>query len=223
MSSQSNRSIERKPIATATKTETLVPPGKRLQRADARRNRRKVLDAARRCFSEDGLDVRVEKVARKAGVGVGTMYRHFPTKEDLLQALADDRFAGLADAARKGVDDPDAWNGFAEFMRYSAEVMAEDRALSEAMDQRPQMCAQAAEEAQLLEVVADLIERAQAAGALRPDVVPEDVPSLICGLGRATHATEGRPTMSWERYLAIILAGLRPPDAPDRVEGLPTG
>jgi hypothetical protein len=89
--------------------------------------------------------------------------------------------------------------------------MADDRALSEAMDQRPEMCGQAAEDVRLLEIVGELIERAQAEGALRDDVVPEDVPSLICGLGRATRETEGRPSMSWERYLAIILAGLRPP------------
>ena len=211
----------------STATTTTSPPtaadGPRIQRADARRNRRKVLDAARKAFAEDGLDVRVEKVARRAGVGVGTVYRHFPTKEDLLQALADDRFAGLADAARSALDDPDAWDGFSEFMRYSAEVMAEDRALSEAMDQRPQMCGRAAEEARLLEIVGELIERAQAEGALREDVVPDDVPSLICGLGRATRESEGRPTMSWERYLAIILAGLRPPGPANGIEGLPSG
>jgi AcrR family transcriptional regulator len=193
--------------ATAASAST---DGARTQRADARRNRRKVLDAARKAFAEDGLDVRIEKVARKAGVGVGTVYRHFPTKEDLLQALADDRFAGLAEAARRALDDPDAWSGFSEFMRYSAEVMAEDRALSEAMDQRPEMCGQAAEDVRLLEIVGELIQRAQADGALRADVVAEDVPSLICGLGRATRESEDRPSMSWERYLAIILAGLRP-------------
>jgi AcrR family transcriptional regulator len=170
-----------------------------------------VLEAARSCFAEQGLDVRVKQIARRAGVGVGTVYRHFPTKEDLLQALADDRFAGLADAARTGLGDPDPWSGFAAFMRYSAKVMAEDRALSEAMDQRPQMCSRAAEDARLLEIVAELIERAQDSGALREDVVAEDVPSLICGLGRATRESEDRPTMSWERYLGIILAGLRPP------------
>jgi AcrR family transcriptional regulator len=199
----------------ASITKTLPSDAPRVQRADARRNRRKVLDAARAGFAEDGLDVHVEKIARRAGVGVGTVYRHFPTKEDLVQALADDRFAGLAEAARKALDDPDAWNGFSEFMRYSAKVMAEDRALSEAMDQRPEMCGQAAEDVKLLEIVGELIARAQAEGALREDVVPEDVPSLICGLGRATRDTPGRPAMSWDRYLAIILAGLRPPaDSP---------
>jgi AcrR family transcriptional regulator len=205
---------------TTSATATTPSDGARTQRADARRNRRKVLDAAKKTFAEDGLDVRIEKVARKAGVGVGTVYRHFPTKEDLLQALADDRFAGLAEAARKALDDPDAWNGFSGFMRYSAEVMAEDRALSEAMDQRPEMCAHAAEEVRLLEIVGELIERAKAEGALREDVVADDVPSLICGLGRGTREAVGRSSMSWERYLEIILAGLRPPaDAPPPARG----
>jgi AcrR family transcriptional regulator len=194
-----------------TKTATSPANGERTQRADARRNRRRVLDAARASFAEDGLDVHMEKIARAAGLGVGTVYRHFPTKEDLLRALADDRFAGLAEAARAALDDPDPWSGFCEFMRYSAKVMAEDRALSEAMDQRPEICGQAAEEVHLLEIVGELIARAQAHGRLREDVVPEDVPSLICGLGRATSAKEGGPAMSWERYLEIILAGLRAP------------
>jgi AcrR family transcriptional regulator len=197
-------------MTTTSKSPGSTGEAPRAQRADARRNRRKVLDAARGSFAENGLDVRVEQIAQEAAVGVGTVYRHFPTKEDLLEALADDRFAGLAEAARQGLDDPDAWNGFAQFMRYSAKVMAEDRALSEAMDQRSDMCGQAAERVKLLETVGELIERAQAAGELRQDVVAEDVPSLICGLGRATRESGGRPTMSWERYLAIILAGLRP-------------
>lgn len=168
-----------------------------------------MLDAARASFAEDGLDVPVERVARRAGVGVGTVYRHFPTKEDLLEALADDRFAGLAEAASAGLEDPDPWNGFRDFMRHSARVMAEDRALSEAMDQRPEVCSRAAQGVALLEIVAQLIARAQAEGTLREDIVPEDVPSLICGLGRATRANHGTLAMSWERYLEIILAGLR--------------
>jgi AcrR family transcriptional regulator len=196
----------------ATAKTTPIPPAEvHIQRADARRNRRRVLDAARAGFAEDGLDVHVEKIARAAGVGVGTVYRHFPTKEDLLEALADDRFAGLAEAARAGLEDPDPWDGFAAFMRHSAKVMAEDRALSEAMDQRPEICGRAAEEVDLLEIVAELIARAQADGVLREDVAAEDVPSLICGLGRATRAKEGGLAMSWERYLEIILAGLRAP------------
>lgn len=181
----------------------------RIQRADARRNREKVLAAARRQFAGQGLDAQIDEIARDAGVGVGTVYRHFPTKEDLLQALADDRFEGLAAAGRASLVVDDPWQGFVEFMTYSARVMAEDRALSEAMDQRPALCGQAADKVEMLLVTGEVVARAQASGQLRADIVAEDVPSLICGLGRAVRANDDRPAMSWERHLEIILAGLR--------------
>ncbi len=181
----------------------------RVQRADARRNRERVLVAARAQFADRGLDAQMDEIARAAGVGVGTVYRHFPNKEDLLQALADGRFEGLADAARAALEVDDPWDGFAAFMTYSARVMAEDRSLSEAMDQLPGTCASSAERVGLLELTGEVVERAQASGQLRPDLVAWDVPSLVCGIGRAIRVDSGRPTMSWERYLEIILAGLR--------------
>jgi AcrR family transcriptional regulator len=184
------------------------------QRADARRNRKRILAAAREQFAERGLDVHMEQIARAAEVGVGTVYRHFPAKEDLLQALADERFACFADNARIALDDPDPWNGFCEFMRKSGRVTAEDRALSEAMDQLPYLCAAAAEKARLLDLTRELIERAKASGSMRADFTAEDVPSLMRGLARATasHA-DGPPAMGWERYLEIMLAGLARSDS----------
>src|SRR5262245_9129452 len=182
----------------------------RKQRSDARRNRARVLDAARRQLSEHGLDTQIEQIAREAGVGVGTVYRHFPTKEALFEALAEDKFEGLARAAREGLELDDPWEGFVHLMTYAGGRMAGDRGLGEAMDQRPGICGAAATAAGLPELTAELVERAQAAGRLRPDVTADDVPSLICGLGRAVRAgAEGGPSMSWERYLEIILAGLR--------------
>jgi AcrR family transcriptional regulator len=193
-------------MATATHEKTPM------LRADARRNRERILAAAREQFAEHGLDVQMEQIARVAGVGVGTVYRHFPAKEDLLQALADERFARFADRARAGLEDPDPWNGFCELMRESARVTAEDRALSEAMGQLPGLCAAAAEKAHLLELSGELIERAQASGAMRADFTAEDVPSLMRGLARATAPHDsGPPAISWERYLEIMLAGLRRP------------
>jgi AcrR family transcriptional regulator len=185
-----------------------IPPTAAPRRADAVRNRKKVLDAARRLFAEQGLDVPMDEIAAAAGVGVGTVYRHFPNKEDLLAALVDYRFAILAEAARESLDDPDPWNAFATFMRRSAKLVVDDRGVSEAMDQRPEMCDAAASRAELVELSSELLSRAQAAGVVRPDIVQADIPNLLCGLGRATGAREGA-LKSWERYVEIMLAGLR--------------
>jgi AcrR family transcriptional regulator len=191
-----------------------VPATEVKQRADARRNRKRILAAAREQFAELGLDVRMEQIARASGVGVGTVYRHFPAKEDLLQALADERFASLAEKARAALQDPDPWNGFCQLMRESARVTAEDRSLSEAMDQLPDLCTVAAEKVRLLELTGELIERAQASGAMRADFTADDVPSLMRGLARATVPHDnGPPAMSWARYLEIMLSGLRAREA----------
>jgi AcrR family transcriptional regulator len=182
------------------------------QRADARRNRKRILSSARKQFAEQGLDLHIGALARDAQVGVGTVYRHFPCKEDLLQALADERFAYFAEKAREALEDPDPWHGFCELLRESGRVVAEDRALSEAMDQLPTLCATSAEKVHLQEIMGELIERAKADGSMRSDFTADDVPSLMRGLARATAPQgSGPPAMSWERYLEIMLAGLRAP------------
>ncbi len=180
-------------------------------RADARRNRTRIVQAARECFAEDGLDAQMDDVARRANVGVGTLYRHFPTKEELYEALAADRFARLAEWAREALADPDPWEGFARFMYRAAELQANDRQLSEVMGSQPGLMREASEKVAMMEIVEKLIARAQDAGALRPDVVPEDVPTLMCGLGRATQLDAPGLSMSWKRFVAIILDGLRAP------------
>jgi AcrR family transcriptional regulator len=202
---------------TATQTRSpAAPPVAIKQRADARRNRKRILAAAREQFSEHGLDVRVERIARAAGVGVGTVYRHFPNKEDMLEALVDERFAYFAEVAREALEDPDPWNGFRTLMRESARVTAEDRAVSEALDQFSGLCHCAAENTGLDELTAELIERAKESGSMRADFSVDDISSVMCGLGRATAPrADGPPPMDWERYLEIVLAGLRArPDEP---------
>lgn len=190
----------------ATETTTSRP-----QRADARRNRESVLESARAQFAEHGLDAQIDEIARGAGVGVGTVYRHFPTKDDLLKALAQARFEGLAEQARQALEADDGWEGFVEFMTYSAQVMAEDQMLSEAMDQRGELCGGAAESVGLIDLVSAMVDRAKAEGNLRTDAEPWDVPGLICGIGRAVRAAPGVPALTWQRHLEIILAGLRAP------------
>jgi AcrR family transcriptional regulator len=176
-------------------------------RADARRNREKVLKAARVCLARDGLDAQMEEIARRAKVGVGTVYRHFPTKDDLVVALAGERFDRLAELARAALEVDDAWEGFCGFLRGGAEIQITDRALSEVMLDRGDVMREHAERVDILGLVDALMNRAKAAGALRQDAEPEDVPMMICALGGAAEMT----TMSWERYLALAIDGLRAP------------
>lgn len=203
---------------TATKDKSTPPPGdgvidagQRGLRADARRNREAVLKAARELFAEQGRDAQMEDIARAAGVGVGTVYRHFPTKDDLVAALADERFARLEEKASQCLEIDDPWDAFCEFVRYSTQVQADDRALSEVMGSRPEMMTGAADCSGLWEPITALVERAQAAGAMRADAGPEDVPALLCGVGSVTHQENTPAGMNWRRLLEIMLDGLREP------------
>jgi AcrR family transcriptional regulator len=206
---------------TATTKEKMPPAAlAKPLRSDARRNRERVLDAARECFARDGLDAQMDDIASVAEVGVGTVYRHFPTKQALAEAIAADHFDRLAASARAALEVADAWEAFGTFLRNSAQVQAGDRALAEVMAAEPEvMCDAASRRPDLHEALAELVRRAQDAGDLRKDLVTADVPMLICGIGRATLAGSKGPTMSCGRYLEIMLDGLRAPgsgELPDR-------
>jgi AcrR family transcriptional regulator len=142
---------------------------------------------------------------------VGTVYRHFPTKDDLIAALVAERFQRLADKAREGLEMPDAWEGIAGFIRFSAQLQADDRGLCEVMGSRPELMDTAARAAGLAELCEQLVKRAQRSGGLRRDLVWEDIPMIACGLGRITQATAGPATGRWPRLVEIILDGLRAP------------
>ena len=145
-------------------------------------------------------------------MGVGTVYRHFPTKEALVEALAADHFRHLAESARAALEESDPWEGFSGFMYRSAEVQAKDLALAEVMAAQPALVRQAAiNRSDLHEAVGELVARAQRAGKLRKDVVPDDVPMLMCGIGRMTRVDSKGSASSWRRYVAIVLDGLRSP------------
>src|ERR1700759_3383884 len=103
-------------------------------RSDARRNREAVLAAAQELFAKEGLEAQTPDVAKAANVGVGTVYRHFPTKDHLIAALVSERFDRLAGNVQEGLEAADAWEGVANFIRFAAEIQAEDRALCEVMN-----------------------------------------------------------------------------------------
>jgi AcrR family transcriptional regulator len=191
----------------------LVAPGDRPLRADARRNREKVLLAARAVFSEHGRDAQIDDVARRAGVGVGTVYRHFPTKEALIEALMVSAFEAIAAEAEAALDVEDPWEAFASVLWTGAEIMAADRALSEVFASIPGAMESAMPTVEgLTDTMSKVIARAQAAGALRPDLVVDDIPMVMCGIGSATKK-EHRCEQAWRRHLSIVLDGLRAPAA----------
>jgi AcrR family transcriptional regulator len=183
-------------------------------RADARRNRELVLAAAEAVFGESGLNGQIEEVARRAGVGVGTVCRNFPTKQALVEAVLTSMYESLLDRALEALDHPDAGEAFERFFVTFPEFQARHRALGEQMAKELELptSAQPIREA-LVRALAELVSRAQAAGAVRADIGPADVSMLFAGVAHATAiAGELQPVLR-ERYVRIILDGLRPNDA----------
>jgi AcrR family transcriptional regulator len=202
-------------MSAATHHEPLQPtkpaPIERALRADARRNREAVINAAKELFAELGLDAQMPDVARRAKVGVGTVYRHFPTKDDLIAALVVERFERLAQKAAEGLEADDAWEGISGLIRFAAEIQADDRGLCEVMGSRPEVMDAAARAVELPELCELLVKRAQRTGQLRRDLTWEDIPMIACGLGTITQATVGPAAGRWPRLVEIVLDGLRAP------------
>jgi AcrR family transcriptional regulator len=200
-------------MTTLTKTKptspqtTTVVPG---LRADARRNQLAVIAAAKKLFADQGLDAQMPDVAKAAKVGVGTVYRHFPTKDDLIAALAAERFERLAEKAREELEVEDSWEGFCDFIRFSAQIQADDRGLCEVMGSRPEVMGASAEAVGLDKLCDRLVKRAQRSGELRKDLEWEEIPMIACALGGITKA-HGPGAGRWPRLVEIVLDGLRAP------------
>jgi AcrR family transcriptional regulator len=180
-------------------------------RRDAERNRERIMAAAEEVFTERGLEVSLDEVARQAGVGVATVYRRFPTKEDLVEALFVSRIEEVAALAERAGQAADPWTGLVSFMIGAAEMMAENRGLRQMMMYssygRDKVWYARQRNAPL---VTKLVQRAQAAGQLRMDVQPTDIPFIVFVLTDAAQfAREVRPDL-WRRYLTLVFDGLRP-------------
>ena len=180
-------------------------------RADAERNRKKLLAAAHDVFARHGLDAGVEEVAREAGVGVGTLYRRFPTKESLVEAVVAERFEsmGAAFSVAAGEHD-DPWESFRAGAAGLAEAIAADhgffQVVSETVAREPSV--RALRDRMLL-VLEPVVVRAQEAGELRTDISARDIPGLCAVAARLPRWKLEEDPDVWRRYLRVVLDGLR--------------
>ncbi len=190
-------------------------------RADARRNHERVLAAAEELFSEHGAKTSLEEIARRAGVGVGTVYRHFPTKEALIAAVVGEMQRGLLEATQVALADPDAGAALKTLLVKVADIHSRRRLLAEEMSNHVTTIVDGSMVKDTFRsAVNEIVRRAQDVGAIRPDIGPGDVAVLMAGIAHATSLTFDIDPMLRHRYLAIMLDGLRPLD-PTPLPGSP--
>jgi AcrR family transcriptional regulator len=191
-----------------------APPSDSL-RADARRNRRQLIDAAARAFAEDGGDVPMEEIARRAGVGVGTLYRRFPDRDALVLAVAQDSLQGLVTQVREAVEqEPRAWDALVRSISYSRELKLSVRPASSvsatgaaAVRSDPVI---ADLRQQFAELLTRLVDAAQREGSMRADVGAGDVVHLFTLVYRTTETrAQGTADLAAQRALGVVLDGLR--------------
>jgi len=185
--------------------------GARPLRRDAERNRQRILTAAAEVFNERGLEVSLDEIARHAGVGVGTVYRRFRTKEELIEALFMDRLDMVAALGEEAFASPDPWAGLVSFMERMAEIMAGNLGLRQMLMLgtygRDLVAVARQRNAPMIE---RLVERAQAAGQLRADIRQTDIPFIVFVLTEATQLSRAVNPEIWRRYLTLIMDGMRP-------------
>jgi AcrR family transcriptional regulator len=209
-----------------TTSDRRAPP-RRLRR-DAQRNRDAIVAAARQVFCDHGLEAPLEQIARQAGVGIATLYRRFPSRAALLDAVLTDNLQAHIDAAEQALTAGDPWEGFASYLEASCRLQAADRGLNDVMSMRfPRATAVEAAKTRLYELVGQVVDRAQRSGQLRADLTLEDLAFLNWANARILPAVRaaGAPD-AWRRHLGLLLDGLRaerahplpvPPLAPRQV------
>jgi AcrR family transcriptional regulator len=186
-------------------------PAPRPLRRDAERNRQRILRAAAEVFTTRGLQASLDDVARHAGVGVGTVYRRFPDKESLAEALFEERIQAMVALAEKALAEPDSWTGLVSFLENACTQLATDRGLREIL-----MFATYGRvriergRARMQPLVTRLVERAQRDGKLRSDLRPTDMLFIEFMLTSAARYAEPVKPEIWRRYLALITDALRP-------------
>ena len=183
-------------------------------RADAARNRERLLELAREDTARGDLSLQLNDLARRAGVGVGTVYRHFPTREALLETLVRERFYTLLEVARDALEEEDPWTGFERLIRRQLELELLDPGFAQVVAAVNDEQAETTElKKQLGRAGNQLLRRAQRAGVIRPDVKGDDIRRLTCGVNYAVSLGTGKDdrVATAHRYAAVLLEGLRRP------------
>jgi AcrR family transcriptional regulator len=188
------------------------------RRRDAQERRDKLLAAARREFAAHGVDASLEKIARDAGVAIGTLYRHFPTRLDLLMAAFKPRLQEFLDGAAKALEMDDPWEGFVCYLENLFGVQAGDRGFNDFLSRRfPRNADTERIHDQMCRQIEDVLTRAQEAGEARPDITQADIVNLIWSNGRMIDATSATAPNAWRRYLYLMLDAYRA----DRAHSIP--
>ena len=205
-------------MASAADSGNLAAQPPRLRR-DAQRNRDAILTAARRLFCDQGLEAPLEEIARRAGVGIGTLYRRFPSRVELLDAVLADTLQAHMAVAEQALAMDDPWEGFCFYLEEALRLQASDRSLNDALGMRfPRTPALEAARRRLYDLGGQLIARAQRSGQLRSDFTHEDLAFVTWANSRILQAVRaaGAPD-AWRRHLAFLLDGFRA----DRAHPLP--
>jgi AcrR family transcriptional regulator len=179
-------------------------------RADALRNREAVVAAAREVFAELGLEAPLEEIARRAGVGIGTLYRRFPTRLDLADAVLASSVESMVAAAEAALAIADPWEGFVFYLEQTGRLQAADRSFNDMMSMRlPRATRAEAAKKRMFELTKSIMARAQASGQLRADVTNEDLAFLAWANTRIMQATQEISPDAWRRHLGLLLDGFR--------------
>jgi AcrR family transcriptional regulator len=178
-------------------------------RSDARRNRERLVAAARELFARQGVDVSVEEITHHAGVGMGTLYRHFPTKAELVDAVLEDAFDEMLALAEQAARAEDAWAGFTGFLERALELRVQNRSVKDLVASSEHGARHAEIRRRIRPLMRRMIERAQAQGALRADFTLDDLSAVFWSVARVIEMTEDVSRTSWRRFLGFLLDGLR--------------
>jgi AcrR family transcriptional regulator len=190
--------------------ESGVEEADRPLRRDAERNRQRILEAARDLFALRGLDVTMDDIAHHAGLGIGTVYRRYPSREHLVEALFDTRLDELVGAAEAGLRHPDPWTGLKQFAEQATENLAADRGLQDVLFSRTYGRDRVARTRErIAPLVDELLARCRDARVIRNDVTGTDVALVQFMLAAVIEYTENVEPGLWRRYLTLILDGLR--------------